>query len=281
MHTDRRSLLAGLFVLMTGALLVVGIGFFGRGSLTGTPLEYVIYFSESVDGLRAGAPVLLRGVPVGEVRRIQVHVDTNRGVVRTPVIVRFETDRIMEMGEDLPQGARGEEDVMDRLITQGLRARLEMQSFVTGQLRVGLDLFPKSPVVLVGVHPSLPEFPAHPSKLEELSQRLERLELDTLVKKTTETVEGINETVNSEEMKEAIRSVTEAMRAIKEFVSGLNGVMSPFSSLTGQGAQSLMHLSLAHGVPVGYPPEGEGSSHGPSVVDRCATGSEMTGEEQC
>ena len=47
----------------------------------------------------------------------------------------------------------GFNDFAQELIKRGVRAQLDMQSIVTGQLMVSLDFYPDKPATLVGADP--------------------------------------------------------------------------------------------------------------------------------
>lgn len=74
----------------------------------------------------------------------------------------------------------GADDVTDigfeALIQKGLRAKLNMQSIVTGQLGVDLDFRPNTPLVLAGSpNPSIPEIPTVKSDFDVLKDQLGQL----------------------------------------------------------------------------------------------------------
>jgi paraquat-inducible protein B len=54
--------------------VVVALVLFGGGRYFTEKVTFVAFFDEPVSGLSIGAPVNFRGVKVGEVRDIQVHV---------------------------------------------------------------------------------------------------------------------------------------------------------------------------------------------------------------
>jgi paraquat-inducible protein B len=83
---------------------------------------------------------------------------------------------------------RGEVAVQE-LIKQGLRAQLQTQSLLTGQLLVYLDFFPNSPIVLARLDPTVPEIPTVPTTLAKLQARLESL-LDAIAKINLEEMTG-------------------------------------------------------------------------------------------
>lgn len=145
----------GAFVLGALALLVVGLVVFGRGLLPGGGEAYTIHFDESLQGLRVGDPVTFRGVRVGEVTGIRAVVDPATNSVRVPVTVD------LRQGSLEIAGPAGDGRLIERLVREGLRARLEFQSIVTGQLLVSLDIYPSlapapGTVAAPGEIPSVP-----------------------------------------------------------------------------------------------------------------------------
>ena len=61
--------LIGGFVVGALVLLVIAVIAFGSGQLFRKTREFVLYFDSSVNGLRIGAPVKVRGVEVGDGER--------------------------------------------------------------------------------------------------------------------------------------------------------------------------------------------------------------------
>ena len=59
----------GAFVLAALVLAVAAIVIFGSGKFFVKQDQYVAYFQGSVKGLRVGAPVVFRGVKIGEVTK--------------------------------------------------------------------------------------------------------------------------------------------------------------------------------------------------------------------
>lgn len=124
----------GAFVL--GALVIL-VGFavvFGSGALFKDAKRYVIFFTDSLEGLAVGAPVKYRGVQIGSVVEIQALFQMDRGAVDIPVVI--------ELNKDAIQGVENGRETLDTLVEQGLRARLDLASIITGQLFVELNMFP-------------------------------------------------------------------------------------------------------------------------------------------
>lgn len=102
-------------------------------------LEYLLFFEESVRGLKTGSPVEYRGIRVGTVISVPfffsmanpLEMSIEQGV---PVLIRIETGRLHEniSTEQLQQQ-------LERGVDQGLRAILKTSSLITGALYIDLD----------------------------------------------------------------------------------------------------------------------------------------------
>ncbi|MGI4745513.1 MAG: MlaD family protein [Janthinobacterium lividum] len=182
-----RQTLVGLFVLVGLALGMGVILVFGRLHLL-TPVDRaVIYFHGGVGGLAPGAPVTFRGVRVGSVGTISLHVNPVDLEARIPVMIQLDPGRVVL---DRPASASERVD-LDQLVAAGLRAQLIMQSFVTGQMAVDLDMKPNSGAVFSGLKSSLIEIPTVQSDFERLREQIPKLPLRDLADSTTRTLHAI------------------------------------------------------------------------------------------
>ena len=141
-----------------------------------------------------GAPVVFNGVRIGSVTDIVLRYDTSDLKTTIPVTIEIDPKLVETVG---PLRRRFEEDLKP-LINQGLRARLELQSILTGMLEVGLGYYPDTPVRLVGNNQKYPEIPTIPS--QEIMKRIEKLPLEEIAKNVAAAVEGISRLVNSPEI---------------------------------------------------------------------------------
>ena len=199
----------GAFVVGAVALVVVGVLLLGGAELLTKKQAFVAYFEGSVKGLNVGAPVEFQGVKVGSVTDIQLQFLTAEMEFRIPVFLQFEPGRISQVGRQVE--ARGQ--FLKPLIARGLRAQLEMQSFVTGQLMVQLSFLPDTPVKLVG-DGKIPEVPTAPTTMQEVAQNvtqalteIRQLPIPQLIGQLAETAQGINTLVHSPDVTELIGSM--------------------------------------------------------------------------
>lgn len=215
--------LIGAFIVGAAGLVVMGLLIFGRGQLFSEKRTYVLYFDGSVKGLHVGAPVDFQGVKVGTVTDIKVQVIPQTNEVRTPVYIQIETDRVGEV--DSRKAGEEHQQFLQFLIQRGLRAQLEIQSLVTGQLIVQLGFYPDSPIRLVGGDPTVLEMPTIPTTLqqaqaaaENVLEKIQQLPLDQLFTNLMATIEGTNRLVNAPEMLALARSVNDTMTDVQQLV---------------------------------------------------------------
>jgi len=129
------SRLIGLFVLGCFFLLLMVLLFMSGGSdFFARKEQFVLYFRDSMNGLNVGAPVKFRGVTVGVVTNIMVEVDPQNIHVDVPVIIQLNPSKV----KILSKKRMSEDEFIKRLVSQGLRARLKMQSLIAGSLYVDL-----------------------------------------------------------------------------------------------------------------------------------------------
>lgn len=222
----------GAFVVGAVALVVVAIMVFGSGRFFRERRQYVLFFEGSVKGLNIGAPVNFRGVRIGSVSDIRILVQPEDLSFRIPVIIEIESESFSLAGHQkasLLDGEMDQEALIDRLLKEGLRAQLKVQSLVTGQLMVEFDFHPDKPVRLAGLDTGYNELPTIPSDLEELERTIdkaiatfEQLPLDELVEKVSSIAAGVEHLVNSPETEASFRNLNRALVEIRKLARRLD-----------------------------------------------------------
>lgn len=141
--------LIGFFMLGTLVLAVAALFIFSPKLFTNDTSVFNSAFRESVNGLSVGSIVKCQGVPVGEVTDIQLFIDVEEETFYVPVFYEIDMERLRAItGSRLPF-ERGE---LSTHIEKGLRAQLQMESIVTGQMYIELAYHeaPGSPQYLQG-----------------------------------------------------------------------------------------------------------------------------------
>jgi len=237
----------GGFVVGAVALAVAGVLIFGSGEFLKEQMSWVSYFPGSVDGLQVGAPVNFKGVKVGQVTDIKVTLDARDDTVRIPVNWDLEPDRIALMGfPEAKRTTKEERPLAQILIKRGLRAQLQLQSFVTGQKIIQLDFFPDTPVNLVGRDGDVPEFPTTPSGTEKLTKTIENLPIDELFTDARNTLQGIDRLVRNVDS-QFLPATDATLKKVQGTLSSVDTTLEK-----AQGALSSVDDMTAPGSPVRY-----------------------------
>lgn len=136
--------------------------------------RYVLEFEHSVEGLSAGAPVVFRGLKVGEVLDVRLEFDPDVLEFSVPVLIEVHPERVRTSdGEPLHEVGS-----MPALVERGLRARLARGNLLTGQRQVELGFFPEvEPVDLAALQEGEgpPRIPTLPTPLDEAASSVERI----------------------------------------------------------------------------------------------------------
>lgn len=167
---------------------------------------YQLVFKESVRGLAVGAPVDLRGVTVGEVSRISVELDTRNKRFVMPVEVKFYPERLSAHSRSgskmLPR--QSSRQLINALVSNGMRAQVRSGNLLTGQLYIALDFFPKASPERVDWSQHPPEFPTIQGNMEQFQtmlmqivQKIEKLPLEELSGDTRRTLQSLEATLKN------------------------------------------------------------------------------------
>jgi paraquat-inducible protein B len=228
MSKQANKTVIGIFVVGAIALVVVAVVVLGSGKFFKQTLKVVCYFEGSVGGLNIGAPVVFRGVRIGSVTDVILRVDSSKLIFTIPVYIEIEPDRLTVIGVRPKQLGQNLKTYIDR----GLRASLETQSIVTGQMQVGLDFHPDKPAKFAEIKYDLktPEIPTIPTPMEEVTKKIENIPFDKIFDKLASALDGIDKLVKSPEIPEAIRSVNLALGDIRKLVKDVDGKVGPLAS---------------------------------------------------
>lgn len=215
MSKKANKTLIGAFVVGAVTLLILGLVVFGSGNLFRRTNKYVLFFDGSVKGLVVGAPVTFRGVKIGTVKDIILCYDPTKDLSFIPVIIETQPHRIKSTTD------RRQKDNIQSLINTGLRAQLDMQSFLTGQLAIMLDFFPDKPARLLGLMKEYPEIPTVPSPLGELQKNISDIPLKDIALNLQESMRSLNITLKEAretivfDVEDTLREVSQAAHAVR------------------------------------------------------------------
>lgn len=179
----------GLFIIIAVVIGVIGVLVLGAGKLFEKRIIMETYLDESVQGVDVGSKVKFRGVPVGNIRRIDF--TRNRYEQDKPPLQRRSYVRIeMEMNADA-LGTKTETIVnedLPREIQNGLRVRLTALG-VTGTSYLEVDYLDpeKNPPLPIDWKPDHPYIPSAPGALgrivssaEDVFAQLEKINFERI-----------------------------------------------------------------------------------------------------
>lgn len=217
--------LIGAFVLGAIALAVATTLLLAGGSWFGERRQHVMYFEGAAQGLQVGAPVMFLGVKVGTVKKIQLGLDEQDRRFMVPVTIEVEPQVVRTRG--------GEQvDLRDRatvreLVERGLRARLRMQSVLTGQLYVDLDFHPDKPARYVALDPDVSEIPTVRTAVQELTTRLEAFPMDRFLADVAAISASINSLMSAPGTQELPKRLDATLRHLDSLATRLDAKSGP------------------------------------------------------
>ena len=217
--------LAGVLLLLLATVLVGGRWFAASEPAT-------MRFDSSVYGLQIGAPVVLRGVRVGQVTRIALAPAGPRGL-EMPVTAEFDRALLAGvLGADAPDHG----PVLPALVRQGLVARLATQSLLTGLLYVDLDIDPVRAAALAaapGPASALPAIPTERTQLQTLQAQLQALDLEQIGRDLAAVAASTRELLADPQARQALVHTAEAAQALKALAQRLDREVVPLARAAG------------------------------------------------
>jgi len=223
----------GAFVVVGLALAVTAIVVFGSGKFFKKQDSFVAFFKGSVKGLRIGAPVVFRGVTIGEVVEMMILTDHRDHTYEIPVIMKVERNSFRSIDPDAEIEDR--EQYLQDLIQSGLRAQLQLQSLVTGQLLVNFDFFPDTPVRIVAnrsivAEKGLAEIPTIQTPLQKIEKSLGELPIDEMAKNISKSLAAIENIMTSGRLSGSLENLEQATADIRHLVRHVDEKVDPLSA---------------------------------------------------
>jgi paraquat-inducible protein B len=199
----------GLFMLGGTLLSVVGVATLASAAWFSKQSTFISYFGESVNGLAVGAPVKFQGVPVGRVTDILIQIESADKTFQVPV--QFEVDLTRLTSPDGTFVQLDDPAVLRAQIGDGLRAQLQMESIVTGQLFIELAYRSDPAPAELETRPTAhPEIPTTPSLLSAFGTQAGSMVGDVL-----SILFRVNEMLEAVNMEELNRSVVASAQAVE------------------------------------------------------------------
>lgn len=242
--TRRRAspVLIGAFVVGGLALVIAAVIAAAGGSLFARTERAVLHFSGSIYGLQVGAPVVFRGVRVGSVTSIGLVYDGTLDEFSIPVVIEIERDAVQAPAAAPGEAARAAAVSLPALVERGLQGQLQMQSLLTGQLYVDLDLRRGRPAPAAAQRTAMTEIPTAPTAIQNLKRQLDDLDVRALVDDVAAIASAARQVVTGPQLQQALSDTAQIAASVRRLADRLDRSAEP---LVASARQTLADTSRA------------------------------------
>jgi paraquat-inducible protein B len=230
------SLLSGPTIIMDPGPGVRARSFIGlerepvAPSATEHPLIYEVALDNEAGAVAGGDPVTLRGFTVGEVRNVGFDYDPATGQLSSPAFLAIYPSLFRVRGaSDAPTGAQVAAE-LERLIRQGLRARLARDPPLVGKYEVSLQQVagaPAAPGELTAAD-GMPQIPMAPGGgLASIVNRINRVPIERIAQNALQTTHNLAMLTSSPKLKDAVVQLDAALRQIHHMTAQTQPQVGP------------------------------------------------------
>jgi paraquat-inducible protein B len=235
MSKPANKTMIGAFVVGAVVLAVAAVVLFGSGKFFRKTEPWLTFFQGSVKGLNIGSPVVFRGVQVGQVTDIIVGFDATQLAVLIPVFFEIDPEKFKDIGDS---SQKSDKEMHSALIERGLRAQLQMQSLVTGQLLINIDFYPDTPAQLIGIdqfRDKMPledwwEIPSVSTPLQELEKALSEINIKEITDDVRRAMDGIAKLATDPDLHEGIGVLKNTLTDIQKLARHLDSKVDPLAT---------------------------------------------------
>jgi paraquat-inducible protein B len=202
---------------------------------SGPTVTYLAYFPGSVHGLASGSSVELDGMRVGEVSDVHLDYDATTGTLRAPVTFEIDPTQL-PLAKDHPVPSTDRvNQAMDRLVKQGLRARLGSANLLTGERLIALEFMPDQPQAAIDYSGPQPQIPTVASgDLDSLSasasqfmDKLANLPIAEIGAALHDIVAHVDQATAGPELGRAVKSLDRSLASLDQISQTANKEIGP------------------------------------------------------
>jgi phospholipid/cholesterol/gamma-HCH transport system substrate-binding protein len=243
----------GVFVVLSLILFMTAIVIFGGNKFFSKENLVITYFEGSLNGLNVGAPVTYRGVTIGQVKEIKIHIQSNgpqNKKLIIPVLISLSAGETLIVDDP---GTHSKEDVnifMASMCQQGMRAKLKLQSLVTGKRYVDLAFYENTEAVYRDEEGKYFEIPTLPSEMRQFTRILENIDLIELSQKFVRIVDsletlttGLAETLEKEKTQHLMDDLLTATASLNSILSEVDTGVAPILQKLDGGLEQFTSLA--------------------------------------
>ncbi|MEN8199407.1 MAG: MlaD family protein [Thermodesulfobacteriota bacterium] len=225
--------LIGVFVTLSCLLFVIAVIIFGGSRFFDKENVVIAYFEGSLKGLSIGAPVTYRGVTVGKVKEIKIYVENdehNQHQVIIPVLIALSAGSSISV-----DSGEGDYDgspyvFLEAMCKQGLRAKLKLQSMVTGQRYIDLAVYENSPAIYRDKGDTYLEIPTLPSETQQVTRILENMDFDEMFNRVNNIFASLDQLSGNLAASVDVEMIKKLMTELSKSVTSLNSILAKVDS---------------------------------------------------
>lgn len=207
-------------------------------------IAYVVMIEGSVAGLRVGAPVMYRGLPIGKVLRID-YLQEGRNLLdkgmKIPVFIELDAGRLGL--PDSEEGSKQAKREVNHWIDQGLTATLKSQNFLLGQQLLELSYDERPHDVELAHFNDIPVIPSGRDSISKMTDSIASIlgkfdelpiesigeKVDQFLKDSSSTLSSIDQLVKSGEDVVIDVKNQELIKTLKDTLAEINSLAQSFS----------------------------------------------------
>ena len=156
---------------------------------------------------------------------IEIGLDESSRKFVVPVAIEVEPHIVRtKSGEQIDLRDR---ETLRRLVERGLRARLRLQSILTGQLYVDLDFHPDKPARFVATDPEVSEIPTVRTAVQELTSKLEGFPMDKFLADVAAIGTALSKTLDTPEVRNLPRRLDATLKHLESLAARLDAKSGP------------------------------------------------------
>ena len=213
----------------------------------GPTVTYLVRFDGAVGALKDGAAVELRGFRIGTVTSVRLHYDAKTGTLSTPVQLALDPSSL-GMVASPPNGdwRPPVDDMLKRLIAQGLRARLAQDPPLVGPSKVSLDFVTGAPNATLTDENGMPVIPSAASsnidamtaKADQVIQKIDDLPIKDIGEQVRSIAAHINAISSSPQIKDSLTHIDRSVAQIDRTLQQVSPQIAPLVAQLRQTANS-------------------------------------------
>ncbi|HVS78355.1 MAG TPA: MlaD family protein [Steroidobacteraceae bacterium] len=182
------------------------------------PILYAISLDNEAGALSGGDRVTLRGFTVGEVRDVGFAYDPATGAISTPATLAIYPSLFHVKGAHAAPSAEQVSAEIERLIGEGMRARLTRDPPLVGSYRVSLQIVPGTKASgPLQADNGLPQIPvASGGGISGIVNRINKVPIERIAQNALEITQHIDTLTSSPKLQDAIVQLDAALKQIRQ-----------------------------------------------------------------